>query len=309
MSTLQYSQPFIIQTFFNNINNLLKKYLTQPIHDIHHKQMCQSVCYRAFQISLVEISTSDDDSFEPFFEKENNNASEGIFIEADEDKELNLQSLIAIIDLGDILEICKIVRYNYPKCYQYIVLLNNGEQLCTCYMLVTHGIVCRHFFKIFVESSKAQFHLMLIPNRWYKDEYNSDTINEPKYSKQISKDRIKYGVLIGEAKKAIQYSIEDEESNKQQEALEKRKNNNNQIISGTNGILIDLQQILDPLKHQVKGRPPTKRLKSSYEQSGSKSKNKNNNKHAINIMASDMGHKCGKCKKNGHYCSTCSTIT
>ena len=36
-STLQYSQPFVIQTFFNDINNLLKKYLTQPIHDAHHK--------------------------------------------------------------------------------------------------------------------------------------------------------------------------------------------------------------------------------------------------------------------------------
>ncbi|RHZ82368.1 hypothetical protein Glove_109g371 [Diversispora epigaea] len=357
MSTLQYSQPFVIQTFFNNIDNLLKKYLTQPIHDTHHKQMYQSVCYRAFQISLAEISTSDDDSFEPFFEKENNNVSEEIFIEADEDRELNLQSLIAIVDSGDILEIWKVVRYNYPKCYQYIILLNNGEHLCTCYMLVTHGIICRHFFKIFVESSKALFHLMLIPNRWYKDEYNSDIINETvisnnnsnhnitqinstfvrkytsddlseKYSKQISKDRIKYGVLMGEAKKAIQYAIEDcdneliqlireynqkkeiqriqEESSKQQEALAKRKNNDNQIISGTNDILIDLQQILDPLKHQAKGRPPIKRLKSSYEQSGSKSKNKNNNEHT---MASDMGRKCGKCGENGHYRSTCSTIT
>ncbi|RHZ78813.1 hypothetical protein Glove_156g71 [Diversispora epigaea] len=97
-------------------------------------------------------------------------------------------------------------------------------------MLVTHGIVCRHFFKIFVESSKAQFHLMLIPNRWYKDEYNSDTINEPVISNNISNHNItqinstfvrkytsddlsekysKYGVLMGEAKKAIQYSIKD----------------------------------------------------------------------------------------------------
>ncbi|CAG8622524.1 10499_t:CDS:1 [Diversispora eburnea] len=359
MSMLQYSQSFVIQTFFNDINNILKKYLTQPIHDTHHKQMCQSVCYHAFQISLTEISTSDDDSFEPFFEKENNNVSEEIFIEADEDRELNLQSLIAIVDPGDILEIWKVVRYNYPKCYQYIVLLNNGEHLCTCYMLITHGIICRHFFKIFVESSKAQFHLMLIPNRWYKDEYNSDTINETvisnnnsnhnitqinstfvqkytsddlseKHGKQISKDRIKYGVLMGEAKKAIQYAIEDgdnelirlikefnqkkeiqriqEESNKQQEILAKRKNNDNQIILGTNGILIDSQQILDPLKHQAKGRPPTKRLKSFYEQSGSKSKNKNNNEHTASTTASDMGRKCGKCGENGHYRSTCSTI-
>ncbi|RHZ60058.1 hypothetical protein Glove_359g38 [Diversispora epigaea] len=38
-ATLQYTQPFVIQTFFSEIDNLLKKYLTQPIHDVHYKQM------------------------------------------------------------------------------------------------------------------------------------------------------------------------------------------------------------------------------------------------------------------------------
>src|SRR5436190_12783835 len=67
-STLQYTQPFIIQTFFSGIDDILKKHLTQPIHDAHYKQMCQSVCYRAHQVSFSEISVSDDDSFKPFFD-------------------------------------------------------------------------------------------------------------------------------------------------------------------------------------------------------------------------------------------------
>ncbi|PKY53232.1 hypothetical protein RhiirA4_471330 [Rhizophagus irregularis] len=100
-STLQYTQPFVIQTFFSGIDDIIKKYLTQPIHDAHYKQMYQSVCYYAYQISFSEISVSDD---EPFFDKEMNDSDETL-IEADEDRELNLKSLISLVDPNNILEI------------------------------------------------------------------------------------------------------------------------------------------------------------------------------------------------------------
>ncbi|CAG8782200.1 18031_t:CDS:2, partial [Racocetra fulgida] len=73
-STLQYTQPFIIQTFFT--------------------------------ISMSEILLSDDDLFEPFFEKELDDNLD-ILLEADEDRELNLQSLISIVNHNEILEIWK----------------------------------------------------------------------------------------------------------------------------------------------------------------------------------------------------------
>ena len=105
-------------------------------------------------------------------------------------------------------------------------------------MLITHGIVCRHFFKVFVKSSKMRFYLTLISCHWYKDKYISSsegcfnelvikncnsnhndtlkftrkyTVNDlsEKYSKQISQKRLKYGILMGEAKKAIQFAIQD----------------------------------------------------------------------------------------------------
>ena len=69
-STLQYTKPLIVQTFFSSIDIVMKKYLTQPIHDAHYKQMCQSVCYFAHQVSIAEASTLDDDSFEPIFDGE-----------------------------------------------------------------------------------------------------------------------------------------------------------------------------------------------------------------------------------------------
>ena len=90
-STLQYSQPFIIQTFFSSVDHIIKKYLTQPIHDTHYKQMCQSVCYHIHQVQTSEISTSDNDLFEPFFDKEVDKSAE-IPVEANEDRELDLKS-------------------------------------------------------------------------------------------------------------------------------------------------------------------------------------------------------------------------
>ncbi|CAG8716229.1 888_t:CDS:1, partial [Racocetra persica] len=53
---------------------------------------------------ISEILISDDDLFEPFFDKETDGSSE-IPVEADKDHELNLQSLIAIVNSNDILEI------------------------------------------------------------------------------------------------------------------------------------------------------------------------------------------------------------
>ena len=49
--------------------------------------------------------------------------------------------------------------------------------------------------------------------------------------------------------------------------------NDNQVICRPNGVLIESNQVLDPLKHQPKGRLPMKRLKSSVENSSSKGKN------------------------------------
>ncbi|POG61884.1 hypothetical protein GLOIN_2v1485884 [Rhizophagus irregularis DAOM 181602=DAOM 197198] len=229
--------------------------------------MCQSVCYFMRQVSIAEAPTLDDDSFEPIFDGED---SAETFAEIDENRELDLQSLIAM-----------------------------------------------HFFKVFVESSKARFHLTLIPCRWYKDEYISSsegyfnekvigngnfnhsstfeftrkyTINDfsEEYSKQITRKQLKYGILMDEAKKAIQFAIcnNDEEliklikeynerkkaqyiqaeSVKQQRALANRlAENDNQVICRPNGVLIEFNQVLDPLKHQPKGRPPGKHFKSSTE--------------------------------------------
>ena len=69
--------------------------------------MCQSICYRAYQVLFSEISTSDNNLFKPFFDKDIDDSAE-IPIEANEDRELDLKSLILIVNPNDILEIWKI---------------------------------------------------------------------------------------------------------------------------------------------------------------------------------------------------------
>ncbi|GET61862.1 hypothetical protein GLOIN_2v1482868 [Rhizophagus irregularis DAOM 181602=DAOM 197198] len=54
---------------------------------------------------------------------------------------------------------------------QHIVILNDGTYLCTCLLLVSHGIVCHHYFKLIIENSAALFHLMLMPMRWLQDNF------------------------------------------------------------------------------------------------------------------------------------------
>ncbi|CAB5209192.1 unnamed protein product [Rhizophagus irregularis] len=286
-STLQYTQPFVIQTFFKDIDITMKKYLTQPIHDAHYKQMCQSVCYRIQQVPFSEISASDDDSFEPFFDKKIDDSIETP-IEADEDRELDLKSLISMVNSDDILEIWKVSRE---------IIMNSCQN----------------------DQNNTQITLE------FTRKYTVNDLSES-YSRQISQKQLKFGTLMGEAKKAIQFAIQDDdeeliqfireynkrreaqliqaESIRQQEDLARRKMiaNDNRVFHNTRGVLVDSNQIMDPLKHQPKGRPTTKRLKSSFEKSGS-NKVKNGSEQAI---SGDKGRKCGLCGENGHYRNTCS---
>ena len=124
-------------------------------------------------------------------------------------------------------------------------------------------------------------------------------------ARRISINQLRYGILMGEARKAIQFTIEDgdeeliqfiREFNEKREQVQSESIKRQEITN--RGALINHNQVLDPLRHQSKGRPPVKRLKSSTEYKKSKdSKNKD---------ASDGGRKCGLCEATGHYRSTCS---
>src|SRR6266542_4177430 len=128
----------------------------------------------------------------------------------------------------------------------YITMFHSGNAIyttCGIRKCINKKGRAVKFLSLTVESSNACFHLTLIPKRWYKDEYinSSDTcssetitsngqndqnsvqitlefarkytINDlsERYSKQISRNQLKFGTLMGEAKKAIQFAIQDDD--------------------------------------------------------------------------------------------------
>ncbi len=69
-----------------------------------------------------------------------------------------------------IKEIWRITPYMISSSYQHIIIFEDGTHICTCLLLVSHGIICRHYFKLMVENSNALFHLLLMPTRWLQDD-------------------------------------------------------------------------------------------------------------------------------------------
>ena len=140
-----------------------------------------------------------------------------------------------------------------------------------------------------MESDRASFHILLIPNRWYQDQFidcldlsNEASVNANKSGSnqnniqrfewqyicnnnlQVNEDQkkiqsqLKYGTLMGEAKKAIQYAIQDEDDellyfiknyNIQKEQSYESAHLKNQIIATFEGNHIDVQNIQNLIYH------------------------------------------------------------
>ncbi|CAG8636050.1 16721_t:CDS:1, partial [Racocetra persica] len=97
--------------------------------------------------------------------------------------------------------------------------------------------------------------------------------------------KVEYGRLIGNFKKALNYSIEDNdqknlnelilfyisrkkkkwEANAQSLIIEDQASNNNNIVKLVDGRIYNAD-VQDPIAYQGKGRPTTKRLKSFTEE-------------------------------------------
>ncbi|CAG8494567.1 8411_t:CDS:2 [Funneliformis caledonium] len=73
----------LYQEFLKDFKGIQHSYCENLIYNAYYKQMCQSVCYRTYQVQFSEIPVSDDGSFEPFFDKVEDSTKS--LIEADED--------------------------------------------------------------------------------------------------------------------------------------------------------------------------------------------------------------------------------
>ena len=150
-------------------------------------------------------------------------------------------ALINSISIDMIKEIWRITPYMIPNSYQHIIILYDNTHLCTCLLLVSCEIICRHYFKLMVKNPNALFHVMMMPTRWFQNELwkNLENISKEAFigvSSQICSDdsvqkifprhcnniqeaeirhhvqkKVEYGRLMGNFKKALNYSMEDDD--------------------------------------------------------------------------------------------------
>src|SRR5277367_5618593 len=224
-----------------------------------------------------------------------------------ESKISNLRSLIRYLDQAIIHEIWSVTTIEQNK-EHFVILYGNGNHLCTCMLLVTKGLVCRHFFSVMLSSDKAMFHVGLIPTRWYHEILSSSqeepaiTIcsdicrDKPVYEHQIRTNfnllneihhmhlfletvmqnlshKAKYNRGFGYAKKAIELSLdvgcEDEINGILQGWIKKKESE----IHGRNleSNKENLPNISNPHQTRTKGAPK-KRIKNALERATTKSR-------------------------------------
>ncbi|RHZ47477.1 hypothetical protein Glove_579g33 [Diversispora epigaea] len=344
-----YHQPFVVENFFSNINIIIQKYFSPRIVEGIHKQMCESVLYRCEKLDI-------DNAFEFIEDQSNQNEIYENQISDDQEEIHNienyydyrqtyLRALLNSVQKEKIKEVWQIIPYMVPKLYQHIILLDDGTHLCTCLLLVSRGIICRHYFKLMIENSGALFHIMLMPTRWLQDNawdnidlifnehfvrtssknlkpiHNDDDSQRayliPKYHNNIqeveirrhTQKKINYGRIMGHFKQALNYSLDDND----QENLDILEDKNSiDELKMPDGRIYDVDSIENPVKRQGKGRPAVKRLKACGEQKNKADINKVQKENVYEEDGKDLNdssnvnkHKCGLCHKIGHYSPKC----
>ena len=63
-------------------------------------------------------------------------------------RQVLFKSLIEGITKEMVLEVWHIRATGTSGIGHYVVLLNDGIHLCTCFLLINKGLICRHFFCI-----------------------------------------------------------------------------------------------------------------------------------------------------------------
>jgi hypothetical protein len=110
--------------------------------------------------------------------KENPHRSSDGFIEDQHDARfITLQAMIEEIGQEEVLEIWKVVdiRSERKNHVHFVIIVNAISYLCSCLKSISKGIICRHYFRVMMNSKTAAFHISMIPQRWYKDIYQDET--------------------------------------------------------------------------------------------------------------------------------------
>ena len=78
--------------------------------------------------------------------------------------QIRLYELLLDIPEDNIQEIWEVsyVSITSTSKPHYVVVFTDCTSLCTCMLIINQGIPCRHQYRIFLQSTKAIFHLEFI---------------------------------------------------------------------------------------------------------------------------------------------------
>ncbi len=232
--------------------------------------------------------------------------------------------MIAEVGEERIREVWKItdIRPENKKHIHFVIVIDPVSYLCSCMSNISRGIVCRHYFRVMMFSVIAGFQIQMVPSRWYIDNQKdkdivagtcfvnqeaernfSDVTLVPDPStvpmtvttvlRCAAKKKAKYGEVWGLARQAAQLAVEHDSHSEIIGWLNQFINRHRETIRHTELVRNqdnkenEPEQIENPLVSRRKGRPATKRYKSSTE---SKPRAK---------------YTCGTCGQVGHNSARC----
>ncbi|PKB95688.1 hypothetical protein RhiirA5_402692 [Rhizophagus irregularis] len=193
--------------------------------------MNQSLLYQA---NLVSINQVEDE------ETNFNNSVLGILGHSHDIPQIRLRELLNGISYNDITEIWE-VSYIASKTSKshYVVILKDATLLCTCMFIVNQGMICRHQFRVLIQSDNAIFHISHIHTRWfnlssdpptnstgfitivngeknhttiplsYMNQLRTDNVYTPTIREKVNK-KIQYGAAMSIAKTSIQIAVTED---------------------------------------------------------------------------------------------------
>lgn len=235
-------------------------------------------------------------------------------------RQILLKSMIAEVGEQNLREVWKImdIRPENKKHIHFVIIIDPISYLCSCMSNISRGVICRHYFRVMMISTVAGFQIQMIPSRWYNDDQkDNDVVAEvchfvnQKAMKNFSsitfipnpltvpmtvttilrraaKKKVKYGELWGLARQAAQFAVEHNSYDEMVEWLKHFINQHKEMMQNDDSNKEnELEKIGNPLVSRRKGRPETKRYKSSIEK---KPRAK---------------YTCGTCGKPGHNSARC----
>jgi len=209
----------------------------------------------------------------------------------------------------------------------YVALLQDQSHVCTCLLLFSEGLICRHFFQIMLQTQHAKFSIKLIMSRWYKKDMDLHNVNTVFDSSgifnyadtQFNSNQLMTGIHNLRQDYLIHNSEVDHTITKRQiygecAALGRKlaslaaEYHVTHIVATLQGLIQQVEQsnindtrdqpqetVHNPSQVNAKGRP-AKRLKSCIENSSKNSKG--------HINTGDT-YTCRNCLVNGHNARSC----